>query len=97
MTLLYQISCGLIAIIGILAMLKPLMFRFLLDKDTNEPSLGRVGQFIALLTSTWGFIALTIDGKLSEWYVTAYMLVWAGAQAASLALKIKGQQPEVKP
>jgi len=93
---LYLTCSGIIAMITVVAILRPTAFRFLLDKDTSEPSLGRVGQFVALLVSTWGFVALTVEGKLTEWYVTAYMLVWAGAQAASLALKIKGNQ-EQKP
>lgn len=93
---LYLTCSGILAMITVVAILRPVSFRFLLDKDTTEPSLGRVGQFVALMVSTWGFIALTVADTLSEWYVTAYMLVWAGAQAASLALKIKGNQ-EHKP
>tara|TARA_R110000868_G_scaffold378761_1_gene644362 strand:- start:625 stop:759 length:135 start_codon:yes stop_codon:yes gene_type:complete len=42
------------------------------------------------------FVSLVLENTLNEWFFTGYMLVWAGAQAASLALKIKGNQ-EIKP
>lgn len=91
-SLLYQTCSAFVAIFVLVAWTRPCKFRFLMDKDKNEPSLGRIGQFTAMAVSTWGFVTLTVEGALSEWYVTAYMLVWAGAQAASLALKIKGQE-----
>jgi hypothetical protein len=50
----------------------------LLGED-GKASLYRIGQATALITSTWGFIVLIQQGKLTEWYFTAYMTVWAGA------------------
>lgn len=55
----------------------------LLDSRTGRTSLSKVGQFIALSVSSWGFVFLTLAGKLSEWYFTTYMLAWAGANVAS--------------
>lgn len=96
-TLLFQAVSGLAALICLFAWLKPARFRYLLDKDSPEPSLGRVGQFTALITSTWAFVALVLSDKLNEWFFTAYMLSWAGAQFGSLWLKQRGQQGGAPP
>lgn len=52
----------------------------IIDKDNGRISLSRFGQFIALLVSTWGFITLTLNNGLTEWYYTSYMAVWAIAE-----------------
>jgi len=90
MTLLHEVGSAMIAILVLLAWLVPQKFRYLLDKDSQEPSLGRIGQFTALAVSTWAFITLVIMKDLNEWFFIGYMAVWAAAQAGSLALKIKG-------
>ena len=90
-TLLFKAVSAMCAIILVIALLKPQQLPFLLDKDTEIPSLGRIGQFVALIVSTWSMIELVLDDKLTEWFFGGYMVTWAGAQAASLALKIKGQ------
>jgi len=90
-TLLHEVGTALIVMVIIVAVLRPTAFRYLLDKDSAEPSLGRIGQFIALMTSTWVFVTLVLMKDLNEWFFIGYMGVWAGAQATSLFLKIKGQ------
>lgn len=54
--------------------------RFSLDEaflDRNgKTSFARIGQFVALAVSTWGFVFLTLEGKMSEWYMTMYMGAW---------------------
>lgn len=52
----------------------------IIDKDNGRVSLSRFGQFIALMVSTWGFITLTLNNGLTEWYYTSYMAVWAIAE-----------------
>lgn len=44
----------------------------------GKTSLSRIGQFSALAVSTWAFVFLTVDGKLTDWYFTSYMLAWVG-------------------
>lgn len=89
---LYAMVSGLTAMLVVLAWIKPQTFSFLRDKDSHFPSLGRQGQYTALLASTWVLVTLTLqDGKLPEWYGMGYMLAWAGAQFSSVWLKIKGQ------
>jgi len=56
-------------------------------------SLAKTGQLVALLVSTWGFVALVRAEKLTEFYFTGYMLAWAGANLASKALDIKKDKP----
>lgn len=75
-----------------LALTKPTMFRFLIDKGSGMPSLGKQGQFVALVTSTWAFATLTVAHELTEWFFGAYMVAWAGAAFGSLWLQIKGGQ-----
>lgn len=48
--------------------------------DSNKLSLSRLGQLCALVVSTWGFIKLTVDGNLTEWYFMSYMMIWAVAE-----------------
>lgn len=89
---LYETLSAITAILVVIVWLRPRTFRFLVDKESQEPSLGRQGQYIALLVSTWALVYETIDGKLTEWFFTTYMLAWAGAQFGSLWLKIKAEK-----
>lgn len=66
------------------------------DSETGKLSLFKTGQLVALLTSTWGFIALTRAGTLSEVYFLTYMAAWAGANIANKALDAR-KPPETKP
>ena len=52
----------------------------IVEKETGRVSLSRFGQFVALLVSTWGFVALTLHDKLTEWYYASYMMIWAAAE-----------------
>jgi hypothetical protein len=57
----------------------------------GKVSLYKVSQAVALAVSTWGFIILIQQGKLTEWYFTAYMGVWAGANVVkTVAAQITG-------
>lgn len=58
----------------------------LVSDGQGKLSLFKTGQLVALLVSTWGFVALTRAGLLSEWYFAGYMLAWAGANIAKLAI-----------
>lgn len=49
----------------------------------GKSSMGRFGQFIALATTTWGFVYQTLHNGLSETYFIGYCSVWAGAAVAS--------------
>jgi hypothetical protein len=77
-----------------LVWLKPTLFKVLLDKENNDyPSLGRQGQFTAMIVSTWLIVSESLQGTISEWMFGGYMLAFAGAQFGSAYLKIKGQTP----
>lgn len=55
----------------------------LVTDKTGRMQLSKVGQLAALVVSTWGFVHLTLAYKLTEWYFTAYMFAWAGANLAA--------------
>ena len=101
--IVFNAISALFAILILVALLKPDFFPFLRDKGTNFPSLGRQGQYVAMIVSTWGFMWLTIHDKMTEWFFVGYMFAWAGAQYASLRLKAlapdkpKPPAEEVKP
>ena len=57
----------------------------LVDENTGRVSIYKLGQLIALLLSSWGFIYLTLHDKLSESYFGLYMATWAGAHVLSQA------------
>jgi hypothetical protein len=50
--------------------------------DDGKVSLFKIGQATALIVSTWGFIILIQQGKLTEIYFTTYMSIWAGINLA---------------
>jgi hypothetical protein len=89
---LYQGVSAIVALIIFICWLRPQTFSFLIDKGSMYPSLGRQGQYTALIVSTWGFVTLTLTGDMSEYYAGLYMLAWAGAQFGSVWLKLKGGQ-----
>ena len=94
-SLLYQFASAMCAIVVLMAWLKPMSFRYLLDKGNAEPGIARISMFTALITSTWGFVTLVLSSNpMPEWFGTLYMLAWAGSQLGSVYMKIKGaQQP----
>lgn len=50
----------------------------LVDPATNAISFSRLGQLTALVASTeWGMYE-AVKGRLTEWFVVAYLGAWAG-------------------
>ncbi len=88
-TLLFQTVSALVAMVVVIVWVRPQTFPFLKDKDTQYPSLGRQGQYTALIVSTWIIVAESLARPVSEWLFTGYMFAWAGAQFASIWLKLK--------
>jgi hypothetical protein len=67
--------------------------RSLITNDTTKrPSLQKLGQAIAMLVSTWGFIVLIERNLLTEWYYALYMAVWSGNTALHKYLDNKEKQ-----
>ena len=58
------------------------------DSVTGKLSVEKVAFMTALCVSTWGFVSLTLEGKLTEWYFSAYMLAFAAARVASQGLSV---------
>ena len=61
----------------------------LVTGDNGKVSLAKFGQVSALLVSTWGFVVLIQQGKLTEYYFIGYMAVWAGYRLAQTAIEAK--------
>jgi hypothetical protein len=55
--------------------------RWLIMDRPHRPSLNKIGQIVALAVSTWGFVVLTLSGKLTETYFIGYMIAWSGSAA----------------
>ena len=91
-TQLFHVVSAFVAILVFMVWLKPTLFKVLLDKENNDyPSLGRQGQFTAMIVSTWGFAALILTDNFPEWFFVGYMMIWALAQGGSAWLKLRGQ------
>jgi len=92
-TLLYQVVSAAVAVLVLIVWVRPQSFRFLLDKGSAFPSLGRQGQYTAMVISTWVLVTVTLvkKGDVQEWLFIGYMFAWGGAQFGSLWLKVKGQ------
>jgi hypothetical protein len=54
-------------------------------------SLFKAGQATALIVSSWAFIILVQQGKLTEFYFYGYMGVWSGI---NLAKNLIGKAPD---
>lgn len=65
------------------------LLQLVVEARTGRLSLSRVGQLVALIVSSWGFVALVRADKLTEWYFSSYMIAWAGARLASQFLDTK--------
>ena len=59
----------------------------LLTGENGKVSLSKFGQTASLVVSTWGFVVLVQQGKLTEFYFIGYMTVWAGYRLAQTALQ----------
>lgn len=59
-----------------------------IDSATGKIAIEKVGYMTALCVSTWGFVALTLENHLSEWYFTAYISAFAAARIASQGLSV---------
>ena len=66
------------------------LLQLVTDARSGRMSLGRVGQLVALIVSSWAFVWLTIAGTLTEWYYGTYMLAWAGARIADQLVQQRG-------
>ena len=60
------------------------------DPVTKQPSIHQLGQFTALIVSSWGFVVLVLHNALSETYFTTYMAVWAAANSLDRYLTQRG-------
>jgi len=60
----------------------------IINKD-GSVSLGKLGQAVALMVSTWVLIHETRAGVLSEWLFIGYMAAWAAANLTSKFIDTK--------
>lgn len=65
------------------------LLQLVVEARSGRLSLSRVGQLVALIVSSWGFVALVRADRLTEWYFSSYMIAWAGARLASQFLDTK--------
>ena len=61
----------------------------LLDDKSGRPSIHKIGQLLALMVSTWGFVYQMTHNTFTETYLTVYMGVWAGVGAVNKLLDNK--------
>jgi len=66
----------------------------LVDKRTKRLSLNKIGQFFALLVSTWVLIYETRSGRLTEWLFISYMVAWSGANLANKYIEGKNKKQD---
>lgn len=52
--------------------------------------LSKIGQLVAMISTTWVFIHMEMRSATVEWYAGLYMLAWIGARFGSLYAKIRG-------
>lgn len=50
----------------------------LIDEGTSRVSLKKLGALLALLTSTWIVLFMTVKGSITESILGLYLFVWAG-------------------
>lgn len=69
----------------------------IVDPSTNKVVLEKFAMFVALLFSSWGFVALTVKGMLSEWYFIGYMAAWAATRTFTGYIQAKKAPPPNEP
>jgi hypothetical protein len=47
----------------------------LIDTD-GKASTSKLAQIVALISSTWAFLHITLQGELTEWFYGLYMGIW---------------------
>ena len=94
---LVDVCSVVVFIIVVVSWLRPMSFRYLLDKGNAEPSLSRIGQFTALLFSTWAGVVTILNDKMTEWFWGMYMAAWVGAQFGSIYMKVKNSSSAQPP
>jgi len=68
-----------------------------IDAD-GKTSLWRIGVFVALASSTWSFVYLVLNDKISEWYFTTYMGIWVlGGANSKWTEKFRTSPDQEKP
>jgi hypothetical protein len=65
------------------------LMNLVVNPDDKTLDIHKVGQLLALLISSWGFIYVTLNNELTEWFFTAYMAIWAGATAANTLIMLR--------
>jgi hypothetical protein len=65
----------------------------LITGENGKVSATKFAQTTALVVSTWGFVTLVQQGKLTEWYFGAYMLAFLGTRIAKDALTKTHHEP----
>lgn len=60
----------------------------------DKMSLSKMGQFVAMIVSTWVIIYQTRAALLTEWLFTGYMLAWAGTGVVNKFLNKTNSQPD---
>lgn len=63
------------------------------DEQTKQPSLHKFGQLVALAISSWGFVYQALQGHLTEWYFTSYMVAWAATEVANRYISSRSDLP----
>lgn len=67
----------------------------IVDKNTGEVSLSKIGQLVALVTSTWIVFYLTVTKNITEGYLGLYIATWAASNSINGWLKVKAGTTEI--
>lgn len=63
--------------------------RSIVLNDEGKVSLHKLGQLVALLISSWGFIYVVMHNALTEWFFFMYMVVWSGSTSLDNYIKLR--------
>jgi len=67
----------------------------IIDKNTGEISLSKIGQLVALVTSTWIVFYLTVTKNITEGYLGLYIATWAASNSFNSWMKVKAGSVEL--
>lgn len=64
----------------------------------GKASTSRISTVVALILSSWGFVHLTLNDKLTEWYFMGFMGIWVLNRGFSKWVDVKAhlEAPEKK-
>lgn len=66
----------------------------IVDTETHQVSIYKLGNLLALIVSTWHFVFTTLNNSMTETLYMMYIGTWSGINVANNALQIQKRKDQ---